>query len=119
MSGSCGKKYDPSDFESLQMSVRGVRAGCFAVFGVDDPVLGTQRIVFVSELRPEAYEDRQAVLENLVEQTVRQLGVTLDEVLLVPAGSMSKTSSGKRRHRHYRELYLQGRLDPVASFRRS
>jgi len=38
------------------------------------------------------------------------LGVNVDEVLFVREGTLTKTSSGKRRHRFFKELYEGGRL---------
>ena len=36
------------------------------------------------------------------------------DVVLLPYGSMTKTSSGKRRHRFYKKQYVQGTLEPLA-----
>jgi hypothetical protein len=38
---------------------------------------------------------------------VRSLGVTLGDVVLVPPGTLRKTTSGKRRHRYYRAVYQE------------
>ena len=37
-------------------------------------------------------------------------GLMVDDVVLVRKGTLTKTSSGKRRHRHFRDLYVQRRL---------
>ena len=36
--------------------------------------------------------------------------MTVDDVLLVQPGTLTKTSSGKRRHRIFQRLYLTGKL---------
>jgi hypothetical protein len=40
-----------------------------------------------------------------------QLGVNINDVVLVSQDTLTKTSSGKRRHRFFRKLYLDGKLE--------
>ena len=113
-----GKKYDPSDLEAALFAVPQLRSGCFAAFGVDDPEIGTQRLVVVSEVRS-SDDPELAALPGVVRETVvRDLGIAAWDVVLLPPGAMSKTSSGKRRHRRYKRLYEDSRLQPLASLRR-
>lgn len=107
-----GRKYDPSDFEPVLLNVPGLRKGCFAAFGVDDSELGTQRLVIVAETSESLEGSRATIEEQIREQVLRQVGATVGDVVLLAKGTMSKTSSGKRRHRHYRHLYEEGRLGP-------
>jgi acyl-CoA synthetase (AMP-forming)/AMP-acid ligase II len=106
-----GKKLDPSDFEPVLLTVAGLREGCFAVFGVEDEAQGTERIVVVAELRDPAAADAEAIAAEIRKQTFVRLGVTIGDVLLVAPRTLAKTSSGKRRHRHFRQLYLSGGLE--------
>ncbi len=112
-----GKKLDPSDFERLLLAIPGLRQGCFAAFGVDDPELGSQRLVLVSEVRGESGRSLDELAEDIREGVAESLGVAVDEVLLLPPGTMTKTTSGKRRHRFYRRLYLEGELHELAARR--
>jgi acyl-CoA synthetase (AMP-forming)/AMP-acid ligase II len=105
-----GKKFDPSDFESVLLGIDGLRPGCFAAFGVDDERIGTQRLVIVSEVRDSNDRPLETVMDDVREQVATHLGIKADEVLLLSQGTMTKTSSGKRRHRFYRELYLDGEI---------
>lgn len=105
-----GKKLDPSDFESLLFEIGGLRTGCFAAFGVDDDKLGTQRIVVVAEVKEPLERRPEDVRGEIIERTYRELDVSVSEVVLVRGGALAKTSSGKRRHRRFRELYLDGTL---------
>lgn len=114
-----GKKLDPSDFETVLLGVEGVRPGCFAAFGIDDPALGTERVVIVSEIR-----DGQAPVDGELAGAIRErvfshLGVHVDEILLVEEGTLTKTSSGKRRHVHFRKLHEDNQLDPFIVSRHS
>ncbi|MEN8131325.1 MAG: AMP-binding protein [Pseudomonadota bacterium] len=112
-----GKKYDPSDFEKALLGVEGLRKGCFAVFGVDDEQAGTQRLIIVAEKRDTSPVPEQTIMRNIAGSINRQLGVKVSEAILLGEGSMTKTSSGKRRHRYYHELYTNGKLEPVAQSR--
>jgi acyl-CoA synthetase (AMP-forming)/AMP-acid ligase II len=112
-----GKKFDPSDFERPLLQVEGLRKGCFAAFGVDDTTLGTQRLVIVSETRNDCQVDEADILKSVKSTITEQVGVTVDELVLLPHGTMSKTSSGKRRHRFYRQEYLDGNLQTLAGSR--
>jgi len=110
-----GKKLDPSDFEPILLAVEGLRAGCFVAFGVDDPQQGTQRVVIVSEVREPTARSTRELSAAIQRQAFVRLGVRVSEVLLVRPGTLAKTSSGKRRHRHFRRLYLEGELQSIAA----
>ncbi len=121
-----GRKFDPRDFEQAMLSVEGLRPGCFVAFGVDDPARGSQKLVIAAEVRDslaspateeargggETTEDTRDELEHLRQRVhaavLQEVGVRIDELMLVPQGSLTKTSSGKRRHRHCKDLYLRG-----------
>lgn len=107
-----GKKMDPSDFEPVLLEISGLRQGCFAAFGVDEEELGTQRIVIISEVREPLSRDRQELRDEIRDRILRKLGVIVDDVVLVQPGTLTKTSSGKRRHRYFKKLYLDGGLKP-------
>lgn len=113
-----GKKFDPSDFEQALFDIDSLRKGCFAVFGVDDEDLGTQRLVIVSEIYGADAELDRHVFQAIKENVMQQVGIGVDEVVLLESGTMSKTSSGKRRHRFYRQQYVDGQLQSLQSARR-
>lgn len=104
----CGKKIDPSDFELAINQTPGLRAGNFAAFGVPDADRGTESIVVVAELRDAP--DTETVTADLRRRIFQTLGLHVSEVVLVERGVLTKTSSGKRRHCHFREMYLSGQL---------
>ncbi len=108
-----GKKFDPSDFERALLKIPNLRHGCFAVFGVDDAQIGTQRVVVVTEVRDANARPHREVVNDIRSQIYLQLGVKAHDILLVPKGTLTKTSSGKRRHRYFRQLYLDGELQPL------
>ncbi len=112
-----GKKYDPSDFERALLGVADLRKGCFAAFGVDDSSLGTQRLVIVSETAKTPARTDEEIVKDIEGEITGQLGITADEILLLPHGTMTKTSSGKRRHRFYRQQYVSGNLQGLPGAR--
>jgi fatty-acyl-CoA synthase len=105
-----GKKLDPSDFEPILFHVPGLRHGNFAAFGVDDTEEGTQRLVIVAEVKEQASVDSMQISSEIRNQVLSRLGLNVSEVVLVRPNTLTKTSSGKRRHRYCRQLFLEGRL---------
>ena len=105
-----GKKLDPSDFEPVLLGIPDLREGCFAAFGIDDTQRGTQKIVVVSEVRDGAARDGEELAGEIRRRAFGELGVNVDEVVLVRQGTLTKTSSGKRRHLFFRQMYLEGGL---------
>lgn len=109
-----GKKLDPSDFEQILSKISGLRKGCFAAFGVDDATVGTQRIVVASEVKDITDGPYADLVSEIRSQIYLGLGVKVHEIILVPAGTLTKTSSGKRRHLHFQQLYQDGKLQALA-----
>ncbi len=107
-----GKKLDPSDFEPALFEIDDLRKGCFAAFGVDDTTQGTQKIVVLSEVREPVERSLDEITGDIRKATMDHLGVNVHEVVLVKPGTLTKTSSGKRRHRHFSQMYLRGDLEP-------
>ena len=105
-----GKKYDPSDFEPVLFDIPGLRKGCFVVFGVDDTRQGTQRIVLISEVKDPVEGSLQQIVKDVSKETFLRMGITLSEIELVKPGTLAKTSSGKRRHRYFKQMYIRGEL---------
>lgn len=112
-----GKKFDPSDFEKALLSVESLRKGCFAAFGIPDSHAGTERLVIVAEKRTAAEASDKAIMREVAGKISSQLGIKVSEVVLLSEGSMTKTSSGKRRHRFYKGLYENGQLEAVAELK--
>lgn len=103
-----GRKLDPSDFEAVMLALPDLRKGAFVAFGVDDVESGTQRVIVVAETLE---SDSKAIVSAMRRASFEHLGIAIDEVLLVEPGTLAKTSSGKRRHRHFKDAYLRGDLD--------
>jgi fatty-acyl-CoA synthase len=108
-----GKKFDPSDFERILLDLPDLRKGCFAAFGVDNTAEGTQELIILSEVVDSTDRSFDEICGDIRAAVIKQLGVKVKEILLMPVGELTKTSSGKRRHRFFRECYLADDLNPV------
>jgi fatty-acyl-CoA synthase len=104
-----GKNYYAEDLEVVAEQVEGVRPGGAAAFGVYDEDKAKDLLVVVCETR--AGEDEAAALvEAVCARIVGACRISPDEVVLVPPGTIPKTSSGKRQRALCRQHYLAGEL---------
>ena len=97
-----GEKYAPHDIETVINRVPGVREGCAVVFGVLNEERGTEDIAAVVETRDTAGD---ALREAIRVAVARAIGIGLRHVILVPAGGVEKTTSGKLARRATRARY--------------
>ncbi|MGQ9475443.1 MAG: fatty acyl-AMP ligase [Actinomycetota bacterium] len=108
-----GRNLFPEDVERCAERVEGMRKGNAVAFGVTTR-RGRERLVLVGETRlscPQAALETARAVSSLVRE---EIGVPVREVVLVPAGTLPKTSSGKKRRFLCRELYLGEKLQAIA-----
>jgi fatty-acyl-CoA synthase len=98
-----GKNYYPQDLEWAASEVKGVRAGNVIAFPSFKEGLGREAVVVVAETKDAP--DREQLARDVKTEIARQTGLTPDEVVIVDAGTIPKTSSGKLQRRKARELY--------------
>ncbi len=110
-----GRNLYPQELEHIAGDVQGVRRGCVAAFGVSGRRMAGERLVLVAETRRTGPEEKERLAAAIRERMDSELGIPLDEVVLVPPQSVPKTSSGKIRRDSCRRLYLQGKLDSPSS----
>jgi acyl carrier protein len=104
-----GHNLHPVELESAIGELPGIRKGCVAVFGAPDPRGATERVVVVAETRET--EPQQQQLRSRIQALAAELiDGPADDVVLVPPGSVLKTSSGKLRRAGTRDAYLAGTL---------
>jgi len=103
-----GQHVHPFELEEAVGNLAGVRKGCVAVFGVSDPVAGTERIVVLAETRVADLQARSKLRTEIAELALTLLGTPADDIVLAPAHTVLKTSSGKIRRAASRELYERG-----------
>ncbi|MBK7825446.1 fatty acyl-AMP ligase [Nannocystis sp.] len=108
-----GRNYHPQDLEWQASQVEGVRRGNVIAFGIHDPALGREYVVVAAELRQgeAATEAATAALAARVQaQILEALALRVDEVVLLPPGSLPKTSSGKLQRSKGAEMFARGEL---------
>ena len=103
-----GKNYYPQDLEWVAGEVDGVRTGNAIAFATHRPGLAREAVVVVAETRDaDGHDDLARKVTAAVQQST---GLTVDEVAIVEAGTIPKTSSGKVQRRKARELFESGQL---------
>ena len=104
-----GRNVFPEDVERAAASVEGVRAGNVIAFGVEGR-RGREAVVVVAETRA---DDPHPIRRAVVARVLDACGLPPEEVILVPPGSLPKTSSGKLQRSLCRDRYLESTLTPV------
>jgi fatty-acyl-CoA synthase len=100
-----GRNYEPQSIEWVVERVDGVRPGNVVAFS--RPAAATEELVLVCETRAEPSEElRRAIVSRVNEE----LSLAVADVVLLPAGTLPKTSSGKLQRRKTREQYVDGTL---------
>jgi 1-acyl-sn-glycerol-3-phosphate acyltransferase len=105
-----GRNIHPYDLEEAVGNLEGVRKGCVAVFGSRDERSGTERVVVLAETRETDGARREALRGRINDLAVSAIGMPADDIMLAPAGTVLKTSSGKIRRAASREVYQGGGL---------
>ncbi len=105
-----GRHIYPQEIEQAIAEIPGIRKGGVAVFGVPDRATGTERVVVLAETR-ETDASARATLQTRAHEIVTDIaGTPPDEIVLAPARTVPKTSSGKIRRSAAKEIYEQGRI---------
>ncbi len=108
-----GKNYYPQDLEWTASQVERVRTGNVIAFASYREGLGREAVVVVAETR-EPEPQWPEIASEVRDAIQRSMGLGVDEVVMVPAGTLPKTSSGKVQRSRARQLYEAGELRPRA-----
>jgi fatty-acyl-CoA synthase len=100
------------EVEAQVAAVLGVRPGKIIAFSLPDPVTRRERVVVGVEWRG---ADPDALRRQVRDHVAVTLSLQVDDVIVLGAGSIPRTTSGKLQRLQARELYQQGRLDLSAS----
>ncbi len=116
-----GRNYAPDGIERAVAGLPGARLGCaVAASWLPEGATGERLVLFV-EATHEASEPQLAALPSEVERVVlASTGLAVDEVMVLPAGTLPRTSSGKLRRGETLRRFLAGELrppDPVSALR--
>jgi acyl-CoA synthetase (AMP-forming)/AMP-acid ligase II/acyl carrier protein len=107
-----GLNHYPQDIElSVEKCDAALRPGCGAAFGIE--AQGEERLVIVQEVDRRRQSDAPALIEKIRRAVADEHEVQAHAVVLIRAGSIPKTSSGKIQRHACREAFLEGRLEVV------
>lgn len=100
-----GRNFYPSDLEWVLSEMPGVRRGNVVAFSAE--IGGEEQLVITAEgMSTEA----EALKTAIAQRIVADFALTPHEVVVVPQGTLPRTSSGKPQRRKTRQMYLDGTL---------
>ena len=100
-----GRNYYPQSIEWEVEQITGVRKGNVVSFSIRADV--TEKLVVVAESKT---ADKDALASTIKTAINSALGLKVDDVVVVPAGALPKTSSGKLQRRKTKSQYEDGTL---------
>jgi acyl-CoA synthetase (AMP-forming)/AMP-acid ligase II len=112
-----GRNLYPQDIElTVERSHPALRPGCGAAFAIE--LDGEERLVVVQEVERQARDVNIAQVAGAIRRAVvGQHAVQVYVVVLLPSGSIPKTSSGKIQRHACRAAFLDGTIAPLGSDR--
>jgi fatty-acyl-CoA synthase len=106
-----GRKYHPQDLEWSVESLPGIKRGRVVAFGTSGA--GVHQVVIVAEASGTA---AAASVASDIKRAVGDLfGLAVGEIVLVPGGTIKRTTSGKVRRAAVRAAYERGELAGAAN----
>jgi 1-acyl-sn-glycerol-3-phosphate acyltransferase len=105
-----GQHIYPEEIEQVLGELPGVRKGCVAAFGSIEPATATEKLIIATETYALDPQQRAKLIASINEQVVGCIGEPPEEIVLAPAHSVLKTSSGKLRRAATRAAYEDGSL---------
>jgi len=102
-----GRKYHPQDLEWAVDDLAGVRRTGVVAFGVADAGRA-DRVVVVAESSGTAAPD--AMIEAIRKRVGDLFGLYVDDVAIVPGGTVGRTTSGKVQRAAVKAMYERGEL---------
>jgi 8-amino-7-oxononanoate synthase len=113
-----GCNHYPHDIEAtVAKSHPGVRAGWGAAFTVEEGA--EQKLVIILELERRQRAEAAQVIGAIRRDVAREHDLVVDSIVLVRAGSIPKTSSGKIQRHVCRDAFLDRSLEVMAEWHRA
>jgi fatty-acyl-CoA synthase len=100
-----GRKHHPQDLEWAVGDLPGVRRGRVAAFGIDEPGRPDRVVVVVEPSGTVRADDLVAGIRRRIGDV---FGLYVDEVAIVPSGTVGRTTSGKVQRSATKARYVQG-----------
>ena len=90
-----GRNFYPQDIERIVSGVPGIYPGRVVALGLDDPAIGTQRLIVLAETEEAAPADAVPLAAAVRATLSEHLDCVIDDLRLLPHMWLLKTSSGK------------------------
>ena len=100
-----GANYYPQDIEAIVRDLPGIKRGNVVAFGIDEA--GEERLVIVAESDGREGDNLR---KEIAIRSQTETGLTVHSVVLVPVGTLQRTTSGKIQRRRMKQLYEEGQL---------
>ncbi|MBK6464072.1 MAG: fatty acyl-AMP ligase [Myxococcales bacterium] len=101
-----GRNFYPNDLEWVVSELPGVRRGNVVAFSVDGES-GEELVICAEAFQSEA----KGLPEAIAQAVLAHFALNVYKVVIVPQGTLPRTSSGKAQRRKTRQLFLEGALD--------
>lgn len=111
----CGRKRDviivqggnfyPTDLEAEALGIAALRPGGVVAFGVESH--GSEEVVMAAEA---AERDADLVAAEVRNRVGSRFGLPIRDVVVVPFGTLPRTSSGKAQRGRAKAMYMDGML---------
>jgi acyl-CoA synthetase (AMP-forming)/AMP-acid ligase II len=105
-----GANHAPDELEGPLEEVAGIRRGCAVAVGFEPDASGEELLILAERAGP-AESDR-AVEEAARRAVLERTGVRPHTIVLLPPGTLPRTSSGKMRRSEALRRFLSGELTP-------
>jgi fatty-acyl-CoA synthase len=102
----------PTDIEELIGGIGGCKPGRIVVFGVPDDSSTTEEVVALVEVA-DSSEAESSIRERICAAVNAHFGIALHDAVVVPAGALKKSTSGKLSRAANRKAYLAAQRDPL------
>nr|WP_255676094.1 non-ribosomal peptide synthetase/type I polyketide synthase [Pusillimonas sp. MFBS29] len=114
-----GANFYPHDIErAAQDAHEALRRDNGAAFAIDDPEGGREQVVLVQELeRSRRGDSPDPIMQTVVQAVWQNLELPLSQLVLVPPGSVLRTSSGKIQRLANKRAFLDGSLPVIAHWK--
>jgi len=103
-----GVNIHPQEIEYAAQNVDGVRLGRLAAFSCVMHDTKREEIVLVVETRQQNEDVRSALSNEIQRRVAQEARVQIDNVQMIPPGSIPKTTSGKIQRSLCRQMFLDG-----------
>jgi fatty-acyl-CoA synthase len=104
---TAGRNIYPQDIESVVNDISHVIPGRCVAFGIADESKGTENVVIVAERTPESNIDNTKISVAISRAVSARFDISIADVLIVDAGWLRKSTSGKIARGQNRNRYLE------------